>query len=230
MDGAVVPFASPRRRGLSRVESFQPADSLHCQNPPRKNRRPPTTRRGRSGPATQAQAGRLVDDLHRRAGRGQRRAGLAPRRHSTACWKSSSSDLWLFGDILPRVLAGCLLGAFIAEILPHEKVSRALGPNSGLKGLADRHRVRRDPAGRAVHGLSGGRSAAHGRRRFRRHHRDGGELDADRLRPRGRLGVADPGHRFHAVADRDLAADPDPGRRARPLRLCPDVSEGRAVE
>ena len=45
------------------------------------------------------------------------------------------SDLALFGGILPRVLAGCLLGAFIAEILPHEKVSRALGPQSGLKGL-----------------------------------------------------------------------------------------------
>ena len=46
-----------------------------------------------------------------------------------------TSDLTLFGGILPRVLAGCLLGAFIAEILPHEKVSRALGPSSGLKGL-----------------------------------------------------------------------------------------------
>jgi uncharacterized membrane protein YraQ (UPF0718 family) len=44
-------------------------------------------------------------------------------------------DVSLFGGILPRVLAGCLLGAFIAEILPHEKVSRALGPNSGLVGL-----------------------------------------------------------------------------------------------
>ena len=44
-------------------------------------------------------------------------------------------DLELFGGILPRVLAGCLLGAFIAEILPHEKVSRSLGPDSGLKGL-----------------------------------------------------------------------------------------------
>jgi uncharacterized membrane protein YraQ (UPF0718 family) len=33
------------------------------------------------------------------------------------------------------VLAGCLLGAFIAEILPHDKVSRALGPESGLRGL-----------------------------------------------------------------------------------------------
>lgn len=44
-------------------------------------------------------------------------------------------DLSLFGGILPRVLAGCLLGAFISEILPHEKVSRSLGPKSGLMGL-----------------------------------------------------------------------------------------------
>jgi uncharacterized membrane protein YraQ (UPF0718 family) len=44
-------------------------------------------------------------------------------------------DLALFGGILPRVLAGCLLGAFIAELLPHEKVSQSLGPRSGLKGL-----------------------------------------------------------------------------------------------
>jgi uncharacterized membrane protein YraQ (UPF0718 family) len=44
-------------------------------------------------------------------------------------------DLTLFGGILPRVLAGCLLGALIAEILPHEKVSRSLGPKSGLNGL-----------------------------------------------------------------------------------------------
>jgi len=44
-------------------------------------------------------------------------------------------DLTLFGGILPRVFAGCLLGAFIAEILPHDKVSRALGPESGVKGL-----------------------------------------------------------------------------------------------
>jgi uncharacterized membrane protein YraQ (UPF0718 family) len=44
-------------------------------------------------------------------------------------------DLGLFGGILPRVLAGCLLGAFIAEVLPHEKVSRSMGPESGLKGL-----------------------------------------------------------------------------------------------
>jgi uncharacterized membrane protein YraQ (UPF0718 family) len=46
-----------------------------------------------------------------------------------------TQDITLFGGILPRVLAGCLLGAFITEILPHEKVSRSLGPTSGLKGL-----------------------------------------------------------------------------------------------
>ena len=44
-------------------------------------------------------------------------------------------DLSLFSGILPRVLAGCLLGAFITEISPHDKVSRSLGPRSGLKGL-----------------------------------------------------------------------------------------------
>jgi len=46
-----------------------------------------------------------------------------------------SHDLSLFGGILPRVLAGCLLGALIAEILPHDKVSKSFGPDSGLKGL-----------------------------------------------------------------------------------------------
>ena len=44
-------------------------------------------------------------------------------------------DIGMFGEIVPRVLAGCWLGVFIAQILPHEKVSRSLGPNSGLKGL-----------------------------------------------------------------------------------------------
>jgi hypothetical protein len=114
-------------------------------------------------------------------------------------------DLTLFGGILPRVLAGCLLGAFIAEILPHEKVSRA------------------------VHRLSGGERAAHRRRRFRRHHRHGRELDIDRLWPGDCLGIADHGDRLHAVAHRDLAAAAGSGRRAWPFRLCPHVSEGRAV-
>jgi uncharacterized membrane protein YraQ (UPF0718 family) len=58
-------------------------------------------------------------------------------RHDGAAgvWEILQHDLGLFGGIMPRVLAGCLLGAFIAEILPHEKVSRSMGPESGLKGL-----------------------------------------------------------------------------------------------
>jgi Predicted permease len=63
-------------------------------------------------------------------------AGLVWRRDGIdGVLKILTHDLWLFGEIMPRVLAGCLLGGFIAEILPHDKVSRALGPNSGLKGL-----------------------------------------------------------------------------------------------
>lgn len=44
-------------------------------------------------------------------------------------------DFSLFGEIMPRVFAGCLLGGLLAAILPHDKVSKSLGPNSGLKGL-----------------------------------------------------------------------------------------------
>jgi uncharacterized membrane protein YraQ (UPF0718 family) len=63
-------------------------------------------------------------------------AALVYRRDGTGgVWEILKHDLALFGGILPRVLAGCLLGAFIAEILPHERVSRSLGPKSGLKGL-----------------------------------------------------------------------------------------------
>ena len=40
-------------------------------------------------------------------------------------------DLLLFGEILPRVLAGCLLGAFIAEILPTKKSRARLGRSRG---------------------------------------------------------------------------------------------------
>lgn len=63
-------------------------------------------------------------------------AALVYRRDGAdGVWEILNHDLSLFGGILPRVFAGCLLGAFIAEILPHEKVSRSLGPESGLKGL-----------------------------------------------------------------------------------------------
>jgi uncharacterized membrane protein YraQ (UPF0718 family) len=63
-------------------------------------------------------------------------AALVWRRDgANGVWEILQHDLGLFGGIVPRVLAGCWLGAFIAEILPHEKVSRSLGPKSGLKGL-----------------------------------------------------------------------------------------------
>jgi uncharacterized membrane protein YraQ (UPF0718 family) len=46
-----------------------------------------------------------------------------------------TDDFELFGGILPRMLAGCTLGAFVSEMLPQDKVSRALGANSGFRGL-----------------------------------------------------------------------------------------------
>ncbi len=50
-------------------------------------------------------------------------------------WAILFHDASLFGEIMPRVLAGCLLGGLIAAVLPHDKVSKSLGPESGLKGL-----------------------------------------------------------------------------------------------
>jgi uncharacterized membrane protein YraQ (UPF0718 family) len=45
------------------------------------------------------------------------------------------SDLTLFGDMLPKVLAGCLIGAFITLLLPRELVARWVGHESGFTGL-----------------------------------------------------------------------------------------------
>src|SRR5207302_376715 len=97
------------------------------------------------------------------------------------------------------------------------------------EGIADRCGVRGDPAGWAVYRLPSSERAAHGRRRFRSDHFDGRELNVDRLRPGGRLGIADHGHRIHAVAHRDLAAAAGSGGCARALRLCPDVFTERAA-
>ncbi|QCI64286.1 permease [Phreatobacter stygius] len=44
-------------------------------------------------------------------------------------------DTWLFVEILPKVLAGCLIGAFVQLLLPREVVSRWVGGDSGLTGL-----------------------------------------------------------------------------------------------
>jgi uncharacterized membrane protein YraQ (UPF0718 family) len=45
------------------------------------------------------------------------------------------SDLSLFGEMLPKVLAGCLIGAFITLLLPRELVARWVGHESGFTGL-----------------------------------------------------------------------------------------------
>lgn len=44
-------------------------------------------------------------------------------------------DVVLLGDILPKVLAGCLIGAFVTLMLPRETVSRWVGAESGVSGL-----------------------------------------------------------------------------------------------
>jgi len=54
------------------------------------------------------------------------------REHFLAIFKS---DLWLFGDMLPKVLAGCLIGAFVTLLLPRELVARWVGHESGFAGL-----------------------------------------------------------------------------------------------
>lgn len=44
-------------------------------------------------------------------------------------------DLTLFGEMLPKVLAGCLIGAFVTLVLPRELVARWVGHESGFPGL-----------------------------------------------------------------------------------------------
>ena len=45
------------------------------------------------------------------------------------------SDLSLFVDILPKVLAACLIAAFVAVLMPRQTVMRWVGAESGLLGL-----------------------------------------------------------------------------------------------
>jgi uncharacterized membrane protein YraQ (UPF0718 family) len=44
-------------------------------------------------------------------------------------------DVWLYLEILPKVLAGCLIGALVTILLPREVVTRWVGGDSGLRGL-----------------------------------------------------------------------------------------------
>jgi uncharacterized membrane protein YraQ (UPF0718 family) len=45
------------------------------------------------------------------------------------------SDLGLFVGILPKMLAGCLIGGFVILLLPREVVVRWVGAESGLGGI-----------------------------------------------------------------------------------------------
>jgi uncharacterized membrane protein YraQ (UPF0718 family) len=44
-------------------------------------------------------------------------------------------DLQLFADVLLKVAAGCLLGAFLARLMPREMVAKWIGAESGFIGL-----------------------------------------------------------------------------------------------
>src|SRR3954452_23621907 len=46
-----------------------------------------------------------------------------------------TDDLSLFGTMLPKVLAGCLIGAFVTLLLPRETIARWVGAESGIGGI-----------------------------------------------------------------------------------------------
>jgi uncharacterized membrane protein YraQ (UPF0718 family) len=46
-----------------------------------------------------------------------------------------SHDLALFGGMLPKMAAGCLIAAFVTRLLPREVVARVVGTESGLLGI-----------------------------------------------------------------------------------------------
>src|SRR4029079_11233183 len=45
------------------------------------------------------------------------------------------SDFSLFVDVLPKVLAACLIAAFVAVLMPREVVLRWVGAESGFLGI-----------------------------------------------------------------------------------------------
>ena len=46
-----------------------------------------------------------------------------------------TEDLMLFATILPKVAAGCLIGALVRLLVPREVIVRWVGEGSGLRGL-----------------------------------------------------------------------------------------------
>jgi uncharacterized membrane protein YraQ (UPF0718 family) len=70
-------------------------------------------------------------------------AALALAAMAAVYWRDGSAhfiailtgDVALFGAMLPKVLAGCLIAAFVTMILPRELVARWVGHESGFSGL-----------------------------------------------------------------------------------------------
>lgn len=70
-------------------------------------------------------------------------AALAGGAAATVYWRDGQarfldilgSDLFLLADMLPKVVAGCLIGTFVTLLLPREKVVRWVGAESGIAGL-----------------------------------------------------------------------------------------------
>ena len=46
-----------------------------------------------------------------------------------------ADDVSLFGTMLPKVVAGCLIGAFVTLLLPRETIARWVGAESGIAGI-----------------------------------------------------------------------------------------------
>lgn len=46
-----------------------------------------------------------------------------------------NEDLWLLVDVLPKVVAGCMIAVFLTFLMPREMVARWVGEESGLLGL-----------------------------------------------------------------------------------------------
>lgn len=46
-----------------------------------------------------------------------------------------TDDVLLFGSMLPKVLAGSLIGAFVTQLLPRETIVKWVGAESGITGI-----------------------------------------------------------------------------------------------
>ena len=63
-------------------------------------------------------------------------AAVVYRRDGAArFWEILFSDFSLFVDILPKVLAACLIASFVAVLMPRQTVMRWVGAESGLMGI-----------------------------------------------------------------------------------------------